>query len=66
MPAMFYTGSSLPGRASGVRSLRRANSTATAAVHVKASGTSLYLKIKFENEMIVKQEFQVRDLLLTC
>ena len=32
---------------------------------VKASKTSLYLKIKFENKMIVKQEFQVRDLLLT-
>ena len=26
---------------------------------------AFHLKIKFENEMIVKQEFQVRDLLLT-
>ena len=32
---------------------------------VKASGTSLYLKIKLENRVIVKQVFQVEDLLLT-
>ena len=33
--------------------------------NVKASGTSLYLKIKLENRVIVKQAFQVEDLLLT-
>ena len=37
----------------------------TLTLFVKVSGTSLYLKIKFENEVTVKQEFQVRDLLLT-
>ena len=32
---------------------------------VKVSGTSLYSKIKLENKVIVKQVFQVEDLLLT-
>ena len=62
--ATFEAGKTIPA-AFGSWVLNIASERAQMIADVKASGTSLHLKIKLENGVIVKQRFSSKDLLLT-